>query len=170
MDKKTLITTLKEVKISIILGFGVSIIITLGIHYFLSDLRTSAKNPHVLETILVASRYLNSAVIGGTTTALALILNLMSIGYSKEKNMSKRFYRQIYSISVLSTIALILAIIALLFTSFPVVESEELPRNIIPTVYWSFIVLETIIVSILLSNIFVLVQTVWQMTHTVRNS
>ncbi|MCD8484042.1 hypothetical protein LRY65_03530 [Candidatus Woesebacteria bacterium] len=159
---------LNQIKFSVVFGLFFSVALTTGIHLLLQEFRTVAQDPVVLETTLTASRYLNSAVIGGTATVLALLLNLLSIGYTTEKKLDREFYLQMQGIALLSSVALVLAVCALLFTSFPIVESQELPRNYFPRIYWSFVGLETVIVGFLIAQISVLLQAMARIIRTVR--
>jgi hypothetical protein len=80
----------------------------------------------LLLAVLPTFRFLSSSVMAAVATVLALMLTLLSLTFSSEYDFREVHYRRIRQISFLSTIAIVTAVVLLLFLGLPVEEADQL--------------------------------------------
>lgn len=80
----------------------------------------------LLSAVLPTARFLTSTVIAAGTTILALMLTLLGLTYTTPFTFREIHYRRVGQVSLLAGIAIVLAVVTLLFLGLPVDEAEEL--------------------------------------------
>ncbi|WBY17750.1 hypothetical protein PF049_06330 [Erythrobacteraceae bacterium WH01K] len=89
----------------------------------------------LLDALSRAGLYLASAIAGGSTTILALMLTLIGMIRRMDHDFSDQAYRDVDLIARLATASLLGSLFLLLAFVFPVGEFEDLPRQWFETLY-----------------------------------
>ncbi|NND03492.1 MAG: hypothetical protein HKN91_11970, partial [Acidimicrobiia bacterium] len=87
---------------------------------------SSFEGQRLLGSVLPTIRFLASSVLAAGVTVMALMLTLLSLTYSSKYEFRGIHFRRIRQISMLSTAAIIVSVVLLLFLGVPVEEAEQL--------------------------------------------
>ena len=92
----------------------------------------------LLRAVLPTARFLTSGVMAAGLTVLALMLTLLGISYSTEWTFRDVHYRRLGQIALLASVAIVLAVVTLVFMGLPVEEAEGL-RTYHHVIYYGLI-------------------------------
>lgn len=114
----------------------------------------------LFDAVTTSSRYLDSAAAGGSSTIIALMLTMLSMGRNKKIKVESEFFKRIKTITLFSTIALISAVIQLQIFSMPLTEAKNADGNIFNYLYYFMIVYVAFIAGLMVSIILMLMDAV----------
>ena len=78
----------------------------------------------LLDAVLPSVRFAASAYIAGGATILALMLTLVTFSISHDMEFRESHYHRIRAIAQLTTVVIVLAVMLLMFLSFPLGEAD----------------------------------------------
>lgn len=131
---------------------GVIASVFTGLAYFLIGSISGYEAKQLMSTSLSGINMLCNTIILGSTTILALLLTLLGINSGLDVKFNKAFYDQVSDIAKFDTILLIGALILFQLFNIPITKTDTLPTSWFETIYWS-----SLIISSLLSGMMIIV-------------
>ncbi len=113
----------------------------------------------LLGSILPTIRFLASSVLAAGVTVMALMLTLLSLTYTSKYEFREIHFRRIRQISMLSTAAIVVAVVLLLFLGVPVEEADQL-RLYYDLIYYSVTAVACLLGGLLVAVVLMLHRTI----------
>jgi uncharacterized integral membrane protein len=124
----------------------------------------------LLEAMIPSARSVGSSVLTAAGTILALMLTMLSLTNQAESDFDRVFFKRVERIGLLSTIALVMGTLLLLFLSVPVQESEQLPSSWYSYVYYVLIGLTASLAGLLVAIVLMLYNALTSLIRVLRPS
>lgn len=124
-------------------GGAVAAVIT-GIGVGTTGVASGAEARALLGSIQPSIRFLAASVVTASSTILALMLTLLSLGSQVGGELRRSHYERIRAVGSWSTIAIVLSIVLLLFLSVPTGESDVL-ANWYEPIYYGVVVTASVL-------------------------
>ncbi len=124
--------------------------------WFIGQIYSGAEARSLVEAMVPAARSVGSSVVTASGTILALMLTMLSLTNQASSSFDRIFYQRIERIGLLSTIALAMGILLLLFLSIPVQESKDVPTSWFSVVYYVLITLTAALAGLLVAIVLML--------------
>lgn len=102
----------------------------------------------LLEALSRAGLYLASAIAGGSTTIMALMLTLIGMFRRMDHDFDNQAYRDVDLIARLATSSLLGSLLLLMAFTFPVGEFDDLPRKWFETLYEALFVGTVLVIAL----------------------
>lgn len=132
---------------------------------FLINISSGSDARILLESMLPTVRFLSSAVMTSSSTILALMLTMLSMSSSKDKNFKKDYFEGVRQIAQLDTAVFIGATLLLIFISIPISNSQDVPQNWYMILYYSFLVAGAALGGALVTVMLMLYRTIIGLIH-----
>lgn len=129
---------------------------------------SGAEGRVLLESMLPTTRFLCSAVITGSATILALMLTVLGLSKSTDRDLRPLHYRRIYQISLLDSIVIIAAMLLLMYHSIPIQEADGVPAAWFSTIYYVLLGLTAALGGAFVAVVLMLFKTLSGIIHLIR--
>ncbi len=150
--EQTLFVGAKRALIGGLLAAGVAA----GGQWFVGQVYSGTEARNLLEAMLPSARSVGSAVVTAAGTILALMLTMLSLTNQARSSFDRVFYQRVERIGLLSTIALAMGTLLLLFLSIPIQESQQVPSSWYSYVYYVVIALTASLSGLLVAIVLML--------------
>ncbi len=154
--EQALFVGVKRALIGGVLAAGV----TLVGQWFVGQIYSGTEARSLVEAMVPAARSVGSSVVTASGTILALMLTMLSLTNQANSSFDRIFYHRIERIGLLSTIALAMGILLLLFLSIPVQESKDVPNSWFSAVYYVLIALTAGLAGLLVAIVLMLLNAI----------
>ena len=114
----------------------------------------------LLEASMSGLNMLCNTIILAATTILALLLTLLGISSSADNNLKKDHYHQVLSIAKFDVILIVGALVMFQFFNIPIIESEGVPTSWFDIIYWTTLIISSILCGMMIIVVLMLYTTV----------
>ena len=115
-----------------------------------------------------SARAVGSAIVTAAGTILALMLTMLSLTNQARSSFDRIFYQRVERIGLLSTIALAMGTLLLLFLSIPIQESQQVPSSWYSYVYYVVIALTASLSGLLVAIVLMLYNAMTSLIQVLR--
>lgn len=151
-------------------GGLISTIVTLTAQFLIGNIYSSYQAHKLLTSLTSNSGYLGSAAITASTTILALMLTLLSLGKNTSQQLSVDFYKKVKRTAAMNILLLILGALLLQVTIIPIIESEQINPSWYTTIYYTHLTITSLIVGLLVAIILMLYTTITTLIDIIKPS
>ena len=162
--EQTLFVGAKRALIGGLLAAGVAA----GGQWFVGQVYSGTEARNLLEAMLPSARSVGSAVVTAAGTILALMLTMLSLTNQARSSFDRVFYQRVERIGLLSTIALAMGTLLLLFLSIPIQESQQVPSSWYSYVYYVVIALTASLSGLLVAIVLMLYNAMTSLIQVLR--
>ena len=162
--EQTLFVGAKRALIGGLLAAGVAA----GGQWFVGQVYSGTEARNLLEAMLPSARSVGSAVVTASGTILALMLTMLSLTNQARSSFDRVFYQRVERIGLLSTIALAMGTLLLLFLSIPIQESQQVPSSWYSYVYYVVIALTASLSGLLVAIVLMLYNAMTSLIQVLR--
>lgn len=141
------------------IGGAVSTIMV-GIGVFVLGNVSGYEAKHLIAASLQGVNMLCNTIVLASATILALLLTLLGISSSAKSKLKNAHYKQVLIIAKLDTILFVAALILFQLFNIPITEADSVPIYWFPIIYWSTLIVSSILSGILVTVILMLYTTV----------
>lgn len=110
----------------------------------------------LIKSSLSGFHMLCNTVVLASATILALLLTLMSVSSGTKSNLNKSHYKHIILIAKIDTVVFVAAMIIFQFFNLPVTEAENVPSEWYTYIYYTSIIVSSILSGGLISVVLML--------------
>lgn len=103
------------------------------------------KAMELLKNSMPGINMLCNTIILGSTTILALMMTLLGLSRSSESKLNERHYKDVLLIAKTDTIVLVVTVITFLMFNLPISESKEVVRAWYQIIYYSSLLMASIL-------------------------
>ncbi len=139
--------------------------IGIGIYYLGSISQHEAKD--LLNESLPGFNMLCNTIVLASATILALLLSLLGISSSSKSRLKAAHYKQVALLAKWDAINFIAAIILFQFSNIPMTEADNFPASWYSILYWSTLVISSLLCGGIVSVILMLYNTVINMVYII---
>ncbi len=139
-----------------------------GGQWFVGQVYSGTEARNLLEAMLPSARSVGSAVVTAAGTILALMLTMLSLTNQAKSSFDRVFYQRVERIGLLSTIALAMGTLLLLFLSIPLQESQQVPSSWYSYVYYVVIALTASLAGLLVAIVLMLYNAMTSLIQVLR--
>lgn len=144
--------------------------IALGGQWLVGQVYSGAEARRLIEAMVPSARAVGSSVVTASGTILALMLTMLSLTNQAKTSFASIFYKRIERIGLLSTIALVMGILVLLFLSIPLHESKNLSNSWYRGVYYALIALTASLAGLLVGIVLMLLNAMTSLIAVLRSA
>ncbi len=120
-----------------------------------------AKN--LLQASLDGLNMLCNTIVLASATILALLLTLLGISSGSDSNLKEKHYLQVLNIAKFDVILFISALVMFQLFNIPITESDNVPADWYEIIYWTTLVITSILCGMMIIVILMLYNTITNM-------
>lgn len=139
-----------------------------GGQWFVGQVYSGTEARNLLEAMMPSARSVGSAVVTAAGTILALMLTMLSLTSQAKSSFDRVFYQRVERIGLLSTIALAMGTLLLLFLTVPLQESQQVPSSWYSYVYYILIALTASLSGLLVAIVLMLYNAMTSLIQVLR--
>ncbi len=139
-------------------GLATTVFVGLGVFSLGNISGYEAKS--LLEASMSGLNMLCNTIILAATTILALLLTLLGISSSSDNNLKEDHYYQVLSIAKFDVILIVGALVMFQFFNIPIIESEGVPTSWFDLIYWTTLIISSILCGMMIVVVLMLYTTV----------
>ena len=146
---------------------GTAAAIFTGLGVFLLGNLSGYEAKQLIASSLPGVNMLCNTIILGSATILALLLTVLGVSTGSKSNLKKAHYKQVLLIAKLDTIVFVVALVLFQFFNIPITEAENVEITWYVAIYWSTLILSSIISGMMITVILMLYTTITNIIHIV---
>lgn len=131
-----------------------------GAGYFFIGTLSEYEAQQLIKSSVPGVNMLCNTVVLASATIMALLLTLLSLSSGSDSKLNTTHYRQVKLLGKWDASLFITAIIFFQITNIPIVEADNVPTDWYNTIYWSTLVLSSILVGGIVTVILMLYSTI----------
>ncbi|MGB5943096.1 MAG: hypothetical protein WBG71_09460 [Leeuwenhoekiella sp.] len=139
---------------------GIIAAVISGAGYFLLGNISGYKAMDLITSSLPGLNMLCNTVVLASATILALLLTLLGISTGSNSKLKKGHYRQVMFIARYDAITFVAAIIVFQLMNIPITKADNLATNWYDVIYWSSLVISSLLSGMLVSVVLMLLGTI----------
>ncbi|NNC83594.1 MAG: hypothetical protein HKN79_08450 [Flavobacteriales bacterium] len=108
-----------------------------------------------------------NTIVLASATILALLLTLVSVSNKADSKLDDHYYKHVLTLARVDTVVFISAMITFMFFNIPLTESDNVPSNWFSTIYYTSLVVSSVLSAALIVVVIMLFNTVSQIIRIV---
>lgn len=142
----------------------------IGIGAFLLGNLSNYQAEKLIVISLEGINLLCNTIILASATILGLLLTLLSISFGTNSELKNEYYNQILQLTKLVTVLFIFALILFQLFNIPLTRAENVPPKWYPIIYWTTLLISSLLSGIMVTAILILFSTVSSIIRIVGTS
>lgn len=146
---------------------GAAATIFTGLGVFLLGNVSGYEAKQLITSSLPGVNMLCNTIILGSATILALLLTVLGVSSGSKSKLKKAHYKQVLLIAKLDTIVFVVALVMFQFFNIPITEAENVEITWFESIYWTTLLLSSIMSGMMITVILMLYSTITNIIHIV---